>query len=39
MRQGKVGTWRQEMSAGMIKRFELWEQKWLKDSDLSFKYD
>lgn len=39
MRQGKAGTWRQEFTPEMIKRFEEWEAKWLEGSDLSFKYD
>ncbi len=39
MRQGKAGTWRQSLSAETVKRFEEWENKWLKDTDLSFQYE
>ncbi len=39
MRKGQAGNWRSKMTEEQVKRFEEWEEKWLKDSDLAFKYD
>lgn len=37
--KGKVGTWKEYLSDEMIQKFEKWEEKWLKDSDLKYEYE
>ena len=37
--KGKVGNWKNHLDEEMIAKFESWEQKWLKDSDLKFVYE
>ena len=37
--KGKTGTWKEMMSDELVKRFEAWEAKWLKDTDLKFVYE
>jgi len=39
MNKGSTGVWREHFDAETIKRFEEWEEKWLKDTGLSFTYD
>jgi len=38
MRKGQVGDWENHFTPDLQKKFEEWERKWLKDSDLEFQY-
>ena len=37
--KGKSGTWKEYLTDEMVERFEQWERKWLKDTDLKFVYE
>jgi len=37
--KGKSGTWKEYLTDEMVQRFEQWEEKWLKDTDLKFVYE
>ena len=39
MRKGEKGNWKSHLTPQMISKFQVWEQKWLKGSDLQFRYD
>ena len=39
MRKGEVGDWKNHFTPELEKKFEEWENKWLKDSDLKFQYE
>jgi len=39
MRKGEVGDWKNHLTPELEKKFQKWENKWLKDSDLKFKYE
>jgi len=38
MRKGQVGDWKNYFTPELENKFEEWERKWLKDSDLTFQY-
>jgi hypothetical protein len=38
MRKGQTGGWKKHLTPEMVKRFEMWEAKWLEGSDLQFEY-
>jgi len=38
MRKGQVGDWENHFTPALQQKFEEWERKWLKDSDLEFQY-
>ena len=38
MRKGQVGDWKNHFTPALQQKFEEWERKWLKDSDLEFQY-
>lgn len=39
MRKGQVGGWASVLTEDQVQRFMSWEAKWLKNSDLKFRYN
>ena len=39
LNKGQSGRWREFIKGDLLKRFEDWEQSWLKDTELKFEYD
>eukprot|EP00111_Clytia_hemisphaerica_P023050 TCONS_00067818-protein len=37
--KGKTGGWKNKLKEETIQRFQKWEEKWLKDTGLSFAYE
>lgn len=37
--KGKTGGWKNKLNEETIERFQKWEEKWLKDTGLSFAYE
>jgi Sulfotransferase domain len=39
MRKGQTGSWKREMTEEQVERIRQWEERQLKDTDLTFQYE